>query len=145
MLQLTAPEPGSNADIEDHTPSPLSVKEDLFDDDIGDLSKVPTCSIKGLNVEAAEQGLEESIALQENLLTLSAIIRRDWTEAIEEDDSYIKVYPDPRIICCSLQGFTFQKAYYDPRVGLNILLVDEASDIDIQQLVPSTKILWWQL
>jgi hypothetical protein len=30
---------------------------------------------------------------------------------------------------------------YDPRVGLNILLLDEASDIDIQPLISSTKIL----
>jgi hypothetical protein len=34
---------------------------------------------------------------------------------------------------------------YDPRVGLNILLLDEASSIDIQPLMPSTKILQWQL
>jgi hypothetical protein len=31
-----------------------------------------------------------------------------------------------------------------PRVGLNILLLDEASDIDMQPLMPSTKILQWQ-
>jgi hypothetical protein len=35
--------------------------------------------------------------------------------------------------------------YYDPRVGLNILLLDEASGIDMQPLMPSTKILQWQL
>jgi hypothetical protein len=34
---------------------------------------------------------------------------------------------------------------YDPRVGLNILLLDEASGIDMQPLIPSTKILQWQL
>jgi hypothetical protein len=34
---------------------------------------------------------------------------------------------------------------YDPRVGLNILLLDEASNIDMQPLMPSTKILQWQL
>jgi hypothetical protein len=28
-------------------------------------------------------------------------------------------------------------------VGLNILLLDEASGIDIQALMPSTKILQW--
>jgi hypothetical protein len=33
---------------------------------------------------------------------------------------------------------------YDPRVGLNILLLDEASDIDMLPLMPSTKILQWQ-
>jgi hypothetical protein len=34
---------------------------------------------------------------------------------------------------------------YDPRVGLNILLLDEASSIDTQPLISSTKILQWQL
>jgi hypothetical protein len=34
---------------------------------------------------------------------------------------------------------------YDPRVGSNILLLDEAFNIDLQPLVPSTKILQWQL
>jgi hypothetical protein len=33
---------------------------------------------------------------------------------------------------------------YDPRMGLNILLLDEASGIDMQPLMPSTKILQWQ-
>jgi hypothetical protein len=33
---------------------------------------------------------------------------------------------------------------YDPRVGLNILLLYEASDIDMQPLMPSSKILQWQ-
>jgi hypothetical protein len=34
---------------------------------------------------------------------------------------------------------------YDPIVGLNILLLDEASGIGMQPLIPSTKILQWQL
>jgi hypothetical protein len=34
---------------------------------------------------------------------------------------------------------------YDPRVRLNILLLDEASSIDLQSFVPSTKTLQWQL
>jgi hypothetical protein len=34
--------------------------------------------------------------------------------------------------------------FYDPRVGLNIFLLDEASGIDMRPLVPSTKILQWQ-
>jgi hypothetical protein len=33
---------------------------------------------------------------------------------------------------------------YDPRVGLYILLLNEASNIDMRPLVPSTKILQWQ-
>jgi hypothetical protein len=87
----------------------LSIKEDFFDDDIGDLSKGLTCDIKGLNGEPAEQDLEEFMAHHENLLDLSAIISRDWTEVVEEDNIYIKVYPSPKIIYCCLQGFTFQR------------------------------------
>jgi hypothetical protein len=34
--------------------------------------------------------------------------------------------------------------FYNPRVGLDILLLDESSGIDIQPLMPSTKILQWQ-
>jgi hypothetical protein len=59
FLQLTAPELGSNENIVDHTPSPLSIGEDIFNDDVGDMSKVPTCDIKGLHVELTEQDLEE--------------------------------------------------------------------------------------
>jgi hypothetical protein len=33
---------------------------------------------------------------------------------------------------------------YDPRVGLNIFLLDKTSNIDMQPLIPSTKILQWQ-
>jgi hypothetical protein len=33
---------------------------------------------------------------------------------------------------------------YDPSVGLNILLLDEASDIDMRPLITSTMILQWQ-
>jgi hypothetical protein len=33
---------------------------------------------------------------------------------------------------------------YDPRVGLNILLLDKASSIDMRPLITSTQILQWQ-
>jgi hypothetical protein len=39
----------------------------------------------------------------------------------------------------------FQTVCYDARVGLNILLLDKASDIDMQPIIPSIKILQWQL
>jgi hypothetical protein len=77
FLPLTALELGSNEDIEDHTPSPLSIE------DVGDMTKVPTCDIKGLNIKLAEQDLEQFMVAQEHLLDLSAIISRD---------------PEPRII-----------------------------------------------
>jgi hypothetical protein len=61
---------------------------------------------------------------QENLLRLSAIISIGWSEAVEEDDSYVKIYPGSNTICYHLQGFSFHTVCYDPRVGLNILLLD---------------------
>jgi hypothetical protein len=71
------------------------------------------------------------MASKENLLELSTIISRNWSTVVDEDDSYIWIYLDSKIICCCLQGFSFQTVCYDPRVGLNILLFDEASDIDM--------------
>jgi hypothetical protein len=76
---------------------------------------------------------------------LSAIISINWSVTVEEDDSYIIIYPDAKAVCCCLQGFSFGMIYYDPRVGLNILLLGEASNIDMWPLVPSTTILQWQL
>jgi hypothetical protein len=71
------------------------------------------------------------MASKENLLELSTIISRNWSTVVEEDGSYIWIYLDSKIICCCLQGFSFQTVCYNPRVGLNILLFDEASDIDM--------------
>jgi hypothetical protein len=82
-------------------------------------------------------------ASKENLLELFGIISRNWLIVVEEDDSYIRIYPDSKTIYCSLQGFLFQMVCYDPRVGLKMLLLDEAFDIDMQPLIPSTKILQW--
>jgi hypothetical protein len=145
FVQLTAPGIGSKNEIEDPTPFPLSIEEDCFDNDIGNLSKSPICDLKGLKFEPTGQDLEEFMASKENLLKLSAIITRNWSTTVEEDDSYIRIYPDSKTICCCLQGFLFQMVCSDPRVGLNIFLLDEASDIDMQPLMPSTKILQWQL
>jgi hypothetical protein len=85
------------------------------------------------------------VASTESLLELSDIISKNWSTVVEKDSSYIQIYPDSKTICCCLQGFSFQMVCYDPRVRLNILLLDEASGIDMQPLMPSTKILQWQL
>jgi hypothetical protein len=85
------------------------------------------------------------MASKENLLEQSAIISKNWSTTVEEDGSYIQIYPDSKTICCCLKGFLFQMVCYDPSVGLNILLLDEASSIHMQPLIPSTKILQWQL
>jgi hypothetical protein len=131
LLQLTTPGIGSENEIEDPTPFPMSIEEDCFDDDIGNSSKAPACDLKGLKFEPAGQDMEELLASKENLLKLSTIISRNWSTAVEEDDSYIRNYPYSKTICCCLQGFSFQMVCYDPRVGLNILLLDEASGIDM--------------
>jgi hypothetical protein len=145
FLQLTVPGIGSENEIEDPTPFPVSIEEDCFDNDIGNSLKAPACYLKGLKFEPTGHNLEEFMASKENLLELSAIISKNWSTAVEEDGSYIPIYPDSKTICSCLQGFLFHTVCYDPRVGLNILLLDEASGIDMQPLMPSTKILQWQL
>jgi hypothetical protein len=118
FLQLIASGIGSENKIEDSTPFPLSIKKDCFDDDIGNSSKAPACDLNGLKFEPAGQDLEEYMASKENLLELSAIISRNWSIAVEEDDNYIIIYPDAKAVCCCLQGFSFWMVCYDPRVGL---------------------------
>jgi hypothetical protein len=145
LLQLTAPGIGSKNAIEDPTPFPLPIKEDCFDDDIANSSKAPACDLKGLKFKPVGQALEEFMASKENLSKLSAIISRNWSTTVEEDGSYIQIYTDSKTICCCLQGFLFQTVWYDPRVALNIFLLDETLVINMQPLMPSTKILQWQL
>jgi hypothetical protein len=98
--------------------------------------------LKGLKFESARHDLD-FMASKENLLELSAIISGNWPIAIEEDSNYIQIYTNPKTICYFLQVFLFQMVCYDPKVGLNILLLDEASGIDMQPLMPSTKIVQW--
>jgi hypothetical protein len=142
-FQLTALEISSNKEEDDPTPFSLSIEEDFFEYDIGNLSKAPTCDRKGIYFEHAGQDREEFMVSQENLIRLFIIISRGWSKTVEEDGSYVKIYPGSNTICCHLQGFLFQRVCYDPRVGLNILLLDEASGIDLQPLIPSMKILQW--
>jgi hypothetical protein len=107
LLQLTTPRIGPENKIENPTPFPLSIEEDCFDDDIGSSSKAPACDLKGLKFEPAGQDLEEFMTSKENHLELSAIISRNWSTTVEEDNSYIWIYPDYKTICCCLQGFSF--------------------------------------
>jgi hypothetical protein len=67
----------------------LSIEEDCYNNDIGNSSKVPACDLKGLKFEPARQDLEEFMASKQNLLKLSAIISRNWSTTVEEDDRYI--------------------------------------------------------
>jgi hypothetical protein len=107
LLQLTAPGIGSENKIEDPTPFPLSIEEDCFDDDIENSSKAPACDLKGLKFEPTGQDLEEFMASKENLLELSAIFSRNWSIAVEEDSSYIQIYPNSKTICCACKVFLF--------------------------------------
>jgi hypothetical protein len=107
LLQLTTLGIGSENEIEDHTPFSLSIEEDCFNNDIGNSSKALACDLKGLKFEPARQDLEEFMASKENLLKLSAKISRNWSITVEEDDSYIRIYPDSNTICCCLHGFLF--------------------------------------
>jgi hypothetical protein len=143
LLQLTAPEISSNKEEDDPTPFPLSIEEDCFEYDNENFSNALTYDKKGLFFEPAGQDREEFMVSQENLLRLSIIISRGCSKTVEEDYSYVRIYPGSNINCCRLQRFSFQMVCYDPRVGLNILLSDEASGNDLQLLVPSTKILQW--
>jgi hypothetical protein len=82
LLQLTAPGIGSENEIEDPTSFPLSIEEDCFNNNIRNSSKAPTCDLKGLKFEPAEQDLEEFMASKEILLELSAIVSKNWRVAI---------------------------------------------------------------
>jgi hypothetical protein len=68
LLQLTAPEISSNKEEDNLTPFPLSIEEDCFEYDIGNLSKAPTYDKKGLFFEPTGQDREEFMVSQENLL-----------------------------------------------------------------------------
>jgi hypothetical protein len=107
LLQLTAPGIGSENEIEDPTPFPLSNEEDCYDNNIGKSSNAPACDLKGLKFEPAGQDLEEFMASKENLLALFTIISRNWSTTIEEDGSYIRIYPGSKTIYCCLYGFSF--------------------------------------
>jgi hypothetical protein len=100
--------------------------------------------LKDLKFKLAGQDLEEFMASKENLLELFTIISRNWSITVEVDGSYIRIYHDAKAVYCCLQGFSFQVVWYDPWVGLNILLLDEASGIDMRPLITSTKILQCQ-
>jgi hypothetical protein len=89
LLQLTAPEIGSENEIEDPTTFPLSIDEDCFNNDTGNSSKTTVCDLKGLKFKLAGQDMEEFMASKENLLELSAIISRNWSTTVEEDNNYI--------------------------------------------------------
>jgi hypothetical protein len=60
------------------------------------LSKAPACNLNVLKFELVGQDLEEFMASKENLHELSAIINKNWSTAVEEDDSYIQIYPDSK-------------------------------------------------
>jgi hypothetical protein len=68
--------------MEDHTPFPLSIEEDCFNDDIRNSWKALACDLKGLKFEPARQDLEEFMTSKDNLLELSTIISRNWSTTV---------------------------------------------------------------
>jgi hypothetical protein len=68
LLQLSTPGIGSENEIEDPAPFPLSIEEDCFDNDIGNSSKAPACTLKDLKFELVGQDLEEFKASSNSLL-----------------------------------------------------------------------------
>jgi hypothetical protein len=107
LLQLTTPGIVSENEIEGPAPFPLSIEEDYFNNYIGNSSKAHACELKDLKFEPARQDLEEFVASKENLLELSAIISKNWSTTVKEDNNYIRIYHDSKTICCCLQGFLF--------------------------------------
>jgi hypothetical protein len=61
LHQLITLRIGSENEIEDPTPFPLSIEEDCFDNNIGNPSKSLACDFKGLKFEPSRQDLEESV------------------------------------------------------------------------------------
>jgi hypothetical protein len=104
LLQLTVPGIGSENEIQDSTPFSLSIEDDCFNDDIGNSSKASACDLKGLKFESVGQDLEEFMAFKENLLELSTIISINWSTTIEEDGSYIQIYPNSKqfVVACKV-------------------------------------------
>jgi hypothetical protein len=90
---------GSENEIEEPTPFPLSIEEDCFHNDIGNSSKAPSCDSKGLKFEPVGQYLEEFMASKENLLKLSPIFSRNWSTTIEEDSSYTWIPTQSAVAC----------------------------------------------
>jgi hypothetical protein len=68
LLQLTAMEISLNKEEDNPTLFPLSIEEDCFKYDIGNLSKAPTYDKNGLFFKPAGQDREEFMVSQENHL-----------------------------------------------------------------------------
>jgi hypothetical protein len=98
LLQLTALGIGSENEIEDTTPFPLSIEEDCFNYDIGNSLKAPSCDLKGLKFVHTLQDLEEFMASNENLFKMSAIISRNWSTAI----SRFILIPKQFVVACKV-------------------------------------------
>ena len=76
---------------------------------------------------------------------LSAIMSREWTEEAESCGSIVQIYCNPRLLFCSIgDAYRPQEAFYDPRVGVNIMSRALADHISPEQpLTLSRKHLKW--
>ena len=76
---------------------------------------------------------------------LSAIISREWIEKAESCGSIIQIYRNPRLLFCAIGDACLpQEAFYDPRVGVNVMSKALADHISPEQpLALSRKHLKW--
>jgi hypothetical protein len=65
---------------------------------------------------------------------LSAIMSREWTEEVESCGSIIRSYRNPRLLFCTIgDACRPQEAFYDPRVGVNVMCRALADHISPKQ------------
>jgi len=76
---------------------------------------------------------------------LSAIMSQEWTEEAESCCSIIQIYRNPRLLFCAIGDACWpQEAFYDPRVGVNVMSRSLADHISPKQpLTLSRKHLKW--
>jgi len=76
---------------------------------------------------------------------LSAIMSREWTEEAESCGSIIQIYWNPRLLFCTIGDASRpQEAFYDPRIGVNVMSRALADHIAPEQpLTLSRKHLKW--
>ena len=75
---------------------------------------------------------------------LSAIMSQEWTEEVKSCDSIIQIYHNPRLLFYAIGDAYLQEAFYDPKVGVNVMSRALADHISPEQPVTlSRKHLKW--
>ena len=75
---------------------------------------------------------------------LSTIMSREWKKEAESCGSIIQIYRNPRLLFCAIGDAYPQEAFYDPKVGVNVMYRALADHISPEQpLTLSRKHLKW--